>query len=62
MNRGDLRMVLAHELAHYMGLNPKEHDKDPKNLMYDIVTLDAVKLKSGQGKQMKEHCFVQSGC
>lgn len=51
-------LVLAHEAAHYLGLN---HVNDSNNLMNPSVP-NGGNLSSGQGNNMKNHCFVKSGC
>ncbi len=51
-------LVLAHEAAHYLGLN---HVNDSTNLMNPSVPNDG-RLTNNQGNIMKKHCFVNDGC
>jgi Matrixin len=50
--------VLAHEVGHYLGL---DHADDSDNLMYDSVP-NGGGLTSGQGDDMREHCFTDPSC
>lgn len=50
--------VLAHEAAHYLGL---DHSASNSNLMFDTVP-NGGNLTSGQGSNMRDHCFVKAGC
>lgn len=50
--------VLAHEAGHYLGLN---HSSSSGNLMFGTVPNGGA-LTSGQGNNMRDHCFVNSGC
>ncbi len=50
--------VMAHEAGHYLGLN---HVNDSTNLMNPSVPNGGI-LTSSQGNNMKDHCFVKSGC
>jgi hypothetical protein len=50
--------VLAHEAGHYLGLG---HSSDDNNLMSGTVPNGGA-LTSGQGSNMRDHCFTKSGC
>jgi len=50
--------VLAHEAGHYLGLN---HSSSSSNLMFGTVP-NGGNLTGGQGSNMRDHCFVKSGC
>lgn len=50
--------VLAHEAGHYLGLG---HSSDGGNLMFGSVPNGGA-LTSGQGSNMRDHCFARSGC
>ena len=50
--------VLAHEAGHYLGLG---HSSSSGNLMFGTVP-NGGGLTSGQGSNMRDHCFVKSGC
>lgn len=50
--------VLAHEAGHYLGLG---HTDANGNLMFGSVPNGGA-LTSGQGSNMRDHCFVQAGC
>lgn len=50
--------VLAHEAAHYLGLGDVD---DPTNLMNESVP-NGGQLTSGQGADMRDHCFTRPGC
>jgi len=50
--------VLAHEAGHYLGLS---HSSDRSNLMFGDVD-NGGNLTSSQGSNMRDHCFVDSGC
>jgi hypothetical protein len=50
--------VLAHEAGHYLGLS---HSSSSGNLMFGTVP-NGGNLTSGQGSNMRDHCFVKSGC
>jgi hypothetical protein len=50
--------VLAHEAAHYLGLS---HSSSSSNLMFGTVP-NGGNLTSGQGSNMRDHCFVKPGC
>ena len=50
--------VLAHEAGHYLGLN---HSSNSGNLMFGTVP-NGGNISSGQGSNMRNHCFVNSGC
>ncbi len=50
--------VLAHEAGHYLGLS---HVNDGNNLMNPSVPNGGA-LSSGQGGNMRNHCFVKSAC
>lgn len=67
---GPVGITLAHELAHYLGLNfgmgdpaPGDplHSGDPENLMFPDVP-NGAKLTKEQGDRMKKHCMVYTGC
>lgn len=62
--------VLAHEVGHYLGLNPysfehplgdPSHSPDANNLMFATVPNGGV-LTERQGEVMREHCSVRSPC
>jgi hypothetical protein len=50
--------VLAHEACHYLG---RSHSSSANNLMFATVP-NGGNLTSGQGSDMRDHCFVKSGC
>lgn len=50
--------VLAHEAGHYLGL---DHVTNSNNLMFGTVP-NGGGLTSGQGSDMRDHCFTKSGC
>lgn len=50
--------VLAHEAGHYLGLG---HSSSNGNLMFGTVP-NGGNLTSGQGSDMRDHCFTKSGC
>ncbi len=50
--------VLAHEAGHYLGLS---HSSSSGNLMFGTVP-NGGNLTSGQGSNMRDHCFTKSGC
>ena len=50
--------VLAHEAGHYLGLN---HSSSSSNLMFGTVP-NGGNLTSGQGSNMRDHCFVKPSC
>lgn len=50
--------VLAHEAGHYLGLN---HSSSNSNLMFGTVP-NGGNLTSGQGADMRDHCFSKGGC
>jgi hypothetical protein len=50
--------VLAHEAGHYLGLS---HSSSNANLMFGTVP-NGGGLTSGQGSNMRNHCFTKSGC
>ena len=50
--------VLAHEAGHYLGLN---HSSNANNLMFGTVP-NGGQLTSGQGSDIRDHCFTQPGC
>lgn len=50
--------VLAHEVGHYLGLS---HSGNNNNLMFGTVP-NGGNLTSSQGSDMRNHCFVNSGC
>lgn len=50
--------VLAHEAGHYLGLS---HSSSSNNLMFGTVP-NGGSLTSGQGSNMRDHCFAKSGC
>jgi hypothetical protein len=50
--------VLAHEAAHYLGPG---HSSSSSNLMFGTVPNGGA-LTSGQGSDMRDHCFTKSGC
>jgi hypothetical protein len=50
--------VLAHEAGHYLGLS---HSSSSGNLMFGTVP-NGGNLTSGQGSDMRDHCFTKSGC
>ena len=50
--------TLAHELGHYLGLF---HEAESANLMFKYVP-NGEQLTSTQGRQMRKHCMVYSGC
>jgi hypothetical protein len=50
--------VLAHEAGHYLGLG---HSSDGNNLMFGTVPNGGA-ITSGQGSNMRDHCFTRSGC
>lgn len=50
--------VLAHEAGHYLGLS---HTSSSNNLMFGTVP-NGGNLTSGQGSNMRNHCFTKSGC
>lgn len=50
--------VLGHEAGHYLGLS---HVSSNGNLMFGTVP-NGGGLTSGQGSNMRDHCFVDSGC
>jgi len=50
--------VLGHEAGHYLGL---EHVGDNTNLMFRSVP-NGGNLTSGQGDDMRDHCFTDPSC
>ena len=50
--------VLAHEAGHYLGLS---YSTSSANLMFGTVPNGGT-LTSSQGSNMRDHCFVKSGC
>jgi hypothetical protein len=50
--------VLAHEAGHYLGLG---HSSSSTNLMFGTVP-NGGNLTSGQGSNMRDHCFTKPGC
>jgi hypothetical protein len=50
--------VMAHEAGHYLGLS---HVNDGTNLMNPSVP-NGGNITNSQGNNMKDHCFVKSGC
>jgi Metallo-peptidase family M12B Reprolysin-like len=50
--------VLAHEAGHYLGLS---HGGGSGNLMFGTVPNGGA-LTTGQGNNMRDHCFVRAGC
>jgi hypothetical protein len=50
--------VLAHEAGHYLGLG---HSTSSGNLMFGTVP-NGGGLTSGQGSNMRDHCFTKAGC
>jgi hypothetical protein len=56
--------TFAHEVGHYLGLSHRNSDTD--NLMcqskFASSTRDSVELTSGQGSDIKDHCFMNDGC
>lgn len=50
--------VLAHEAGHYLGLG---HSSSSANLMFGTVP-NGGGLTSGQGSNMRDHCFTKSSC
>ncbi|MCA9636485.1 MAG: matrixin family metalloprotease [Myxococcales bacterium] len=51
-------LVLAHEVAHYLGLS---HVNDSTNLMNPTVP-NGGNLTSSQCSNLRNHCFVKGGC
>jgi hypothetical protein len=51
--------TLAHELGHYLGQYDRTHDEN--NLMHWQVP-NGEQLTSTQGRDMRRHCIVYSGC
>jgi hypothetical protein len=50
--------VLAHEVGHYLGL---DHSSNSNRLMFGTVPNGGV-LTSGEGSDMRDHCFAESAC
>lgn len=50
--------VLAHEVGHYIGLS---HSSSNTNLMFGTVP-NGGGITSSQRSNMRDHCFVKSGC
>ncbi|MGH9875743.1 MAG: zinc-dependent metalloprotease family protein [Pyrinomonadaceae bacterium] len=50
--------TLAHEVAHYLGV---DHTEDEDNLMFFKVPNGGT-LSDAQGFFMRQHCFVKAGC
>lgn len=50
--------VLAHEAGHYLGLS---HTTNSTNLMFGTVPNGGA-LTSGQGTNMRDHCFTKPAC
>jgi hypothetical protein len=57
-NVTDTSFILAHEAGHYLGLS---HSSNSGNLMFATVP-NGGSLTSGQGSDMRDHCFTRSGC
>ena len=51
-------LALAHEAGHYLGLS---HSSNSNNLMFTTAA-NGGQLTSGQGADMRDHCFTQPGC
>jgi hypothetical protein len=56
---GSTGTALAHEAGHYLGLGHR--DDDDANLMFPALP-NGGDLTSGQGADMRDHCFVRSAC
>jgi len=56
--------TLSHEVGHYLGL--PHRNSDPDNLMCQSGQANSIRnsteLTSGQGDDVKDHCFMDSGC
>lgn len=50
--------ALAHECGHYLGLG---HVSDPNRLMFTSAP-NGGQLTSGEGADMRDHCFAESAC
>ena len=51
-------LTLAHEVGHYLGL---DHVGDEANLMFPTDP-NGGNLNSGQGSDMRDHCFANDAC
>lgn len=51
--------TLAHELAHYLGV---EHSSDQDNLMWKFVDTSGSELSRTQRTTMQQHCILRRGC
>ena len=56
--------TLSHEVGHYLGL--EHRNSDPDNLMCQSGKANSIRnsteLTNGQGDDIKDHCFMNSGC
>ena len=55
-DRAHQGQVIAHELAHYLGL---DHSSNGLNLMHEESTPYRTQLTSGQAAEMRDHCFMR---
>jgi hypothetical protein len=56
---GSFSALLAHEVGHYLGL---EHTNATNNVMNPTVGSGNTNITNSQGADLRDHCYVRSGC